>query len=100
MSWLSFIFAIIISVGFFAGTIDNDANAIISGITAGIILGILEFPVVSFTFGYFVAGIYEGIFGSNLIILIILGAITGYLSNTFLKENIRSIVDKWGLSWL
>ena len=99
-SWLSFIFAVIISVGFFAGTIDNDANAIIFGIIVGIILGIFEFPVVAFTFGYFVAGVYEGIFGSSLIILIILGPITGYISNTFFKKSIRSIVDNWGLSWL
>lgn len=94
-SWYSFIIAIILAVGFFAGIIDNEANAIVFGLIVGIILGLLETPLVEFMYGAFVAGFYEGFFGGHLVILVILGVIVAYISNVYLKENILDIVDKF-----
>lgn len=94
-SWLSFVIAIILSVGFFAGTIDNEANAIIFGLIIGIILGLLETPLVDFMYGAFVAGFYKGFFGSNIILFIIVGIITAYISNVYFKDNIQNIINNF-----
>lgn len=94
-SWLSFVIAIILSVGIFAAAIDNDANAIVFGLIVGLILGILETPLVEFMYGAFVAGFYEGFFGGHLVFLVILGVIIAYVSNVYLKENILKITDNF-----
>lgn len=99
LSWLSFVIAVIISVGFFAGLLDNDANAIVSGLFVGLILGILENPLIEFWWGKYVAAAYEWLFGGQIIFLIILGIIAAYVSNTYLKSDIDKIADKH-LSWL
>lgn len=91
----SFIIAILLSVGFFAGVIDNEANALISGILVGVILGFLESPLVEFWYGSFVAGFYDWYFGGQILLLIILGAIVGYGSNIALKPYIRDVVTKF-----
>ncbi|WP_405304594.1 zinc-ribbon domain-containing protein [Methanobrevibacter sp.] len=98
-SWVSFIIAIIISVGFFAGLVDNEANAIVMGAIVGLILGILENPLVEFWYGSFVAGLYEWFFGGQILLLIILGIICAYVSNVYLKKNIREIAGNFA-SWL
>lgn len=90
-SWVSFIIAIILSVGFFAGLVDNEANALVMGLVVGLILGLLENPLVQFWYGAFAAGLYDWVFGGQIIVLIILGVICGYVSNIYLKENIRNI---------
>lgn len=100
LSQYSFILAIVLSVGFFAGTIDNENNALISGVVVGFILGLLEFTLVDVMFGKYVAVAYEWFLGSNIIILVILGAIIGYVSNKYFKENIREIINNLGISWL
>ena len=94
-SWFSFVIAIILSVGFFAAVIDNEANAIVFGLIVGLILGILETPLVEFMYGALVAGIYEGFFGGHLILLIVLGIIIAYVSNVYLKDNIQPIADNF-----
>ncbi|AMD18050.1 hypothetical protein TL18_08475 [Methanobrevibacter sp. YE315] len=99
-SWFSFILATILSVGFFAGTIDNEANACISGLIVGLILGIIENPLVELMFGAFVAGFYEGFFGGHFLILILIGAIIAYVSNVFFKEYIMDIAMKIGIPWI
>lgn len=98
-SWVSFILAVILSVGFFAGLIDNEANAIVSGLFVGLILGFLENPIIEFCFGRLVARVYEWFFGSQILFLIIIGIITAYISNVFLKSKIQDIVGDH-LSWL
>lgn len=98
-SWISFIIAIVLSVGFFAGIIDNEANAMVSGFFVGLILGILENPIVEFVFGRLAARLYDWIFGGQLIFLVILGIVIAYISNKYFKENIQGIVDKF-LSWI
>ena len=80
-SWLSFIIAIILSMGFFATAIDNEANAIISGLIVGLILGLLENPLVEFVYGAFVAGFYDGFFGGHLILIVIFGIVMAFVSN-------------------
>ncbi|MGN0176323.1 MAG: zinc ribbon domain-containing protein [Methanobrevibacter sp.] len=94
-SWFSFIIAIILTVGFLAGTIDNEVNAMVFGLFVGLILGILENSLVEFIYGIFVARFYESFIGGHLIILVILGVIVAYISNTFLKETIGSIITKF-----
>lgn len=95
LSWLSFIIAIILSMGFFAAAIDNEANAILSGLIVGLILGLLENPLVEFVFGAFAAGFYEGFLGGHLILIVILGIVMAYVSNVYLKENILNITDNF-----
>ena len=94
-SWLSFVIAIILSVGFFAGAIDNEANAVIFGLIVGLILGFLENPLVEFMYGAFVAGVYEGFLGGHLILLVILGVIVAYISNIYLKEKIVNLTNNF-----
>lgn len=94
-SWFSFILAVILTVGFFAGIIDNEVNAIIFGLFVGLILGILEIQLVELIYGAFVARFYEGFFGEHLIILMIFGVIVAYISNMFLKETIGDIISKF-----
>ncbi|WP_298501131.1 zinc ribbon domain-containing protein [uncultured Methanobrevibacter sp.] len=98
-SWLSFIFAIILSAGFFAGLVDNEANATIMGLIVGLLLGLLENPLVEFWYGGFVAGVYDWIFGGQIILLIILGIVCAYISNIYLKDNIQNIAGKY-LTWI
>ena len=93
-SWFSCVLAIIIAVGFFAGTVDGKINAIVLGAITGVILGSLEMPLVKWLYGTFVAGIYKGVFGEHIWILIIVGVVMGYISNVYLKDHIRGIVDK------
>ena len=98
-SWVSFIIAIILSVGFFAGLIDNEANAIVSGLFVGLILGLLENPIIEFCWGTLAARFYEWYFGGQILVLIILGIIMAYISNVYLKSKIQDIVgDRF--SWL
>lgn len=66
----------------------------IFGLFVGLILGILENPLVEFIYGKFVARFYEGFIGSHLIILVILGVIVAYISNMFLKETIEDVISK------
>ena len=94
-SWMSFVIAIILAVGFFAGIIDNEANAIVFGFIVGLILGILEFPLVELMFGSYVAGFYDGFFGGHWVLLIILGVIIAYVSNMYLKDNIQGIMKNF-----
>ena len=99
LSWVSFIIAILISVGFFAGLIDNEANAMVSGFFVGLILGILENPIIAFVWGSLAAGVYEWIYGGQIIFLIILGVVIAYVSNIYLKKNIQEIAGNFA-SWL
>lgn len=94
-SWFSFVMAIILAVGFFAAPIDNEVNASIFGFFVGLILGILENPIIGFMFGSFAAGFYEGYFGSHLIILLILSVVVAYVSNIYLKDNVEDIITKF-----
>ena len=94
-SWLSFIIAIILSAGFFGAAIDNEANAIVFGLIVGLLLGLLETPLVQFTYGAFVAGFYEGFFGGHLILIVVLGIVMAYISNIYLKETILGITDNF-----
>lgn len=94
-SWFSFIIAIILSVGFFGAAIDNEANAVVFGLIVGLVLGLLENPLVEFTYGAFVAGVYEGFFGGHLILIVILGIIMAYISNIYLKETILGLTDNF-----
>lgn len=95
LSWISYILAIILCCGFIGGLIDNDANAILFGLFTGLILGILENPLVQFWYGAFAAGFYEGFFGGQLLLLVILGIISAYVSNMFLKETVQNIVARF-----
>ena len=95
LSWLSFIIAIILSVGFFGAAIDNEANAIVFGLIVGLILGLLENPLVEFTYGAFVAGVYKGILGGHLVVIVILGVVMAYVSNMYLKETILGLTDNF-----
>ena len=99
LSWLSFSIAIILSVGFFAGLVDDEANAIVLGFFVGLILGILENPLVGFWFGSFAAGLYEWYYGGQILLLIILGIVCAYISNVYLKKNIEKIAGNFA-SWL
>ena len=99
LSWISFIIAVILSVTFFAGLVDNEANALVLGLFVGLILGILENPLVGFWYGALAAGVYDWIFGGQILLLIILGVICGYFSNIYLKENIRKIAGNFA-AWL
>ena len=85
--------AIILTIGFLAGTIDNEVNAMIFGLFVGLILGILENPLVEFIYGKFVARFYEGFIGSHLIILVILGVIVESLF-LFPKQSLRHAVGE------
>lgn len=98
-SWVSFIIAVILSVGFFAALIDNEANAIVSGLFVGLILGFLENPIIQFCFGKLVAVVYDWLFGGQIIFLVIVAVIVAYVSNMFLKSKIQGIVGD-RLSWL
>ena len=95
MSWISFILAVIIAVGFFAGLVDNEANATLMGLFVGLILGLLENPLVEFWYGWFAAGVYDWLFGGQIVVLVILGIVCAYISNMYLKENIRKIAGNF-----
>jgi len=97
-SWLSFLIAILLSVGFFAGFIDNEANAVISGFFTGLILGVLENPIVAFCWGVFAAKFYEWFFGGQILLLIIFGVIIAYVSNMYLKSKIQNVAGNLS-SW-
>ena len=98
-SWVAFVIAVILSVGFFAGLIDNEANAVVSGLLVGLILGFLENSIIQFCLGRFAARLYEWFFGSQIIFLVIVAVIVAYVSNMFLKSTIQDIVGD-SLSWL
>lgn len=91
-SWLSYDIAIMVSCIVFAALIDNEANSIVFGAIVGFILGLLENPLVDFWYGSFVAGFYEGFFGGQILLLIILGIIFAYISNVYLKDSIRPLL--------
>ncbi len=99
LSWISFIIAIIITTGFFAGLIEGDANAIVLGLFNGLILGFLENPIIQLWWGIYAAAAYEWYFGSQIILLIILGIIFAYVGNVFFKPNIQEFSQKH-LKWL
>ena len=99
LSWVSFIIAVILSVGFFAALIDNEANAVVSGLFIGLILGFLENPIIQFCWGKLAARFYEWFFGSQIIILVIVAVVVAYVSNIYLKSTIQDIVGD-RLSWL
>lgn len=99
-SWFSFVLAILISVGFFAATIDNELNASISGLIVGVVLGGLESTLVKAVFGSFGSAFYKALFGYSFIFFIILGLIVGFASNKFLKNTIRGFLDNCGISGL
>lgn len=99
LSWISFIIAILISVGFFAGLVNNEANAVIFGFCVGFILGILENPIIEFVWGSFVAGVYEWFYGGQILLLILLGMVIAYVSNIYLKKNIQEIAGNFA-SWI
>ena len=98
-SWVSFIIAIILSMGFFGGLIDNEANAIVSGFFVGLVLGLLENPIIEFCWGTIAAWVYEWYFGGQILVLIILGIIMAYISNVYLKSKIQNIVGG-RMSWI
>jgi hypothetical protein len=91
--------AIIITTGFFAGLIEGDANAIVLGLFNGLILGFLENPIIQLWWGIYAAAAYEWYFGSQIILLIILGIIFAYVGNVFFKPNIQEFSQKH-LKWL
>jgi RNA polymerase subunit RPABC4/transcription elongation factor Spt4 len=95
LSWISFILAVIIAVGFFAGLVDNEANATLMGLFVGLILGLLENPLVELWYGWLAAGVYDWLFGGQIVVLIILGIVCAYISNMYLKENIRKIAGNF-----
>ena len=97
-SWLSFIIAIVLVMGFIGGLIDNEANAIVSGFLVGLILGLLENPIIQFCWGTIVARIYEWYFGGQILLLIIIGVIVAYVSNVYLKSRIQNIAGNLA-SW-
>lgn len=98
-SWISFFLALIISVGFFAASINNEANALISGLITGLVLGVLEIPLVKLVFGLFVGGFYNYIFGEHILPLIVVGGIIAFVSNLFLKNTFNKVFEKLGISW-
>lgn len=94
VSWIQFIFALIIAVGFFTALMDNEANAMISGLIVGLILGILENPIIEFCWGTYVAIAYEWYFGGQILLLIIIGIIMGYVANVYLKDSVYDFTRK------
>lgn len=98
-SWFSFIIAIIVSTWFFAGLIEGDANAVVMGLFNGLILGFLENPIIELWWGIYAAAAYEWLFGSQIIILIVLGIIFAYVGNIYFKSNIQEFSQKH-LKWL
>ncbi len=90
-SWMSFIIAIILVMGFIGGLIDNDANAMLCGFFVGLILGLLENPIIEFCWGTFAARFYEWYFGGQILLLIIIGVVVAYISNVYLKSRIQNI---------
>lgn len=99
LSWLSFIIAIIISTVFFAGLIKDDANAIVMGLFTGLILGLLENPIIQFWWGIYAAAAYEWLFGGQILLLIILGIVFAFIGNMYFKQNIQEFSQKH-LKWL
>lgn len=94
-SWMSFIIAIILSMGIFSAAIDNEANAVISGLIVGLILGLLENPLVEFMYGSIVAGFYDWFLGGHLILIVVLGIVIAYVSNVYLKDSILKATDNF-----
>lgn len=93
-SWMSYDIAIILSCIFFASMINNEANAIVFGAITGLFLGLLENPLVEFWYGMFIAGAYEGLFGGQLLFLVILGIVFAYISNIYFKDSILKLINK------
>ena len=94
-SWYSFVIAVILSAGFFAAAVGNQINAIVFGFIVGLILGLLETPLIEFLFGSLVAGIYQGFFGGHLLIIINFGIVSAYVSNAYFKESILKRTDNF-----
>ena len=94
-TWFSFVIAIILSAGFFSGLIDDEANVAVFGFLTGLILGVLENPLVEFVYGAFAAGFYDGLYGGHLLLLIILGVVCAYVSNIYFKDSIRNFVGNF-----
>lgn len=99
LSWLSFILAVIISTVFIAGLIKDDANAIVMGLFTGLILGLLENPIIQFWWGIYAAAAYEWLFGGQILLLIILGIVFAFIGNMYFKQNIQEFSQKH-LKWL
>jgi len=95
----SFPIALIIGVLLFAAALDNKINAALMGGIVGFILALFESSIVGMVYGSFATAIYE--FSTpNYISFLIIGIIVGILSNHFLHDKIRPIVDNLGISWL
>lgn len=94
-SWFSFVIAVILSAGFFAAAVGNQINAIVFGFIVGLLLGLLETPVIEFLFGSIVAGFYQGFFGGHLLVITVLGVVSAYISNAFFKESILNMTDNF-----
>jgi hypothetical protein len=86
-----------------AGLIDNETNAMVMGFFVGLILGLLENPLVEFWWGSYVALAYDYLFGGQILLLVILAIIFAYVSNAYFKLNIQSFVDShasWLTNWI
>lgn len=85
----AFILALIFSVALIAPQIKDKITAIISGLIIGLLTGVLQTNVIGVCYGTRIQWFFSMYVSDQTFYFIILGIITAYLSNVFLKDKIN-----------
>ena len=90
----AFILALILSVAVVAPHIEDKITAIISGLIIGLLTGVLQSPVIGVCYGTRIQWFFSMYVSDQTFYFIILGIITAYVSNAFLKDKINLLKIK------
>lgn len=92
---MSFIVGVILAVGLLAAHMKNMSESIIMGLIVGLLTGLFESTVISMFLNHFV--IWWGMYvGNQVIILLIAGVVTAFISNKYLKNKVHlNIINQY-----
>ena len=92
---MSFIVGVILAVGLLAAHMKNMSESIIMGLIVGLLTGLFESTVISMFLHHFV--IWWGMYvGNQVIILLIAGVVTAFISNKYLKNKVHlNIINQY-----
>ena len=86
ISWISFIVGVFLSSGFIGFLKDDTIHAAIYGFIIGLLTSWLEYSTISLIWGQGIAFFYTYLWGSQSLILIVVGVISAVGVNIFLSN--------------
>ena len=86
ISWISFIVGVFLSSGFIGFLKDDTIHAAIYGFIIGLLTSWLEYSTISLIWGQQIAYFYTYLWGSQSLILIVVGVISAVGVNIFLSN--------------